>query len=61
MILLSHTGITGRKTEDNKFSFECVEFEGLLTHSLVGNFQIGVCAQETRELRMKVWEASACV
>lgn len=50
MILLSNTGITGIKPEDNKFSFQYAEFEGLLTLSLVGHFRVGVCAQETRAM-----------
>lgn len=31
---------TGRNTDDNKFSFECVESELLLTSYVVGNFRI---------------------
>lgn len=37
---ISNTRNTGGKTEDNKFSFECVKFEVLLTFYLVGNFRM---------------------
>lgn len=40
VILLSKTGNTGRTTEDNKFSFKCVEFEMLLKSYVVSRFTI---------------------